>query len=318
MYNTRKEWRIGGVIPLLLLMLLVAVSSGATQMTSQNYQILSSTVNSGGGRGSSANYGVQNSTGQPTPTGISQSASYGCFGGFQSTTMEEYVLPPVVQAQRGDVNGDGDIDILDVLAVCNHILGIAHLTGDALERADCNGDGGIDILDVIGIVNVILGIGECVPGAYKTEVTPEALEFLKALEPRFPAEEFARIMALVKEVQIPTEYSLSQNYPNPFNPITTIRYSLPGGEWRTENGERTTLLSVSLKIYNILGQEVKALVDEVKEAGYYTVTWDGRDRFGNEVVSGIYFYQLSVDCPKESGFFRTGQWSKTKRMVMLK
>ena len=75
MADKRKMWRYGGVIPLLLLMLLMVVSTVSAQIASENYQILSSTVNSGGGKGNSANYGVQNSTGQATPTGISQSPS---------------------------------------------------------------------------------------------------------------------------------------------------------------------------------------------------------------------------------------------------
>jgi hypothetical protein len=59
------------------------------------------------------------------------------------------------------------------------------------------------------------------------------------------------------EINIPTEYSLSQNYPNPFNPSTTIQYSIPiAGH-------------VSLKIYDMIGREVKILVDEYKKAGVY-------------------------------------------------
>ncbi|UCE18504.1 MAG: dockerin type I repeat-containing protein [Gemmatimonadota bacterium] len=65
--------------------------------------------------------------------------------------------------ERGDVNGDGGVDVLDVLATVNHILGIQALEGDALWLANCNGDADIDVLDVLGIVNVILGVGTCAP-----------------------------------------------------------------------------------------------------------------------------------------------------------
>ncbi|UCE19187.1 MAG: hypothetical protein JSV84_02245, partial [Gemmatimonadota bacterium] len=85
------------------------------------------------------------------------------------------------EGTRGDANGDGGTDVLDVLAVVNHILGITPLTGDAECRGDCNGDGGIDVLDALGIVNVILGTGSCAPGACKAELTPEAMEVLKSL-----------------------------------------------------------------------------------------------------------------------------------------
>jgi hypothetical protein len=67
------------------------------------------------------------------------------------------------EGRRGDANEDGSINILDVLAVINHILGIQELQGDALTAADCNGDSQINILDALGVVNVILGIGECEP-----------------------------------------------------------------------------------------------------------------------------------------------------------
>lgn len=208
----------------------------------------------------------------------------------------------------GDVNGDGQINVLDVLAVINHILGIQPLSGDALLRADCNGDGDINVLDALGIVNVILGITPaCLGGGDQPEVTPEAMKFLKGLKPYFPAEDFAKFMALMKEVQVPTEYSLAQNYPNPFNPNTTIHYSLPGVERRAESGGRLMPVHTTLKIYNILGQEVRTLVDEAKEAGYYTVTWDGKDAYGNNVASGVYFYRLTA-----------GNFTATRRMVLMK
>ncbi|UCE17311.1 MAG: PKD domain-containing protein [Gemmatimonadota bacterium] len=66
-------------------------------------------------------------------------------------------------AIRGDVNSDGDVDLLDIITTANHILGIVTLEGDALWAADCNGDGDIDLLDLIRIANVILGLGSCAP-----------------------------------------------------------------------------------------------------------------------------------------------------------
>ena len=65
--------------------------------------------------------------------------------------------------QRGDVTNDGSINVLDVLAALNHILGIILLDEDAQWRADCSGDGEINVLDALGIANVILGLGECAP-----------------------------------------------------------------------------------------------------------------------------------------------------------
>jgi formylglycine-generating enzyme required for sulfatase activity len=80
----------------------------------------------------------------------------------------------------------------------------------------------------------------------------------------------------------PSSYSLDQNYPNPFNPTTTIRYSIP----RTSR--------VTLIVYNLLGQEVKALINETQTPGNKWITWDGRDNHGEMVNSGIYFYGLKI------------------------
>ena len=65
------------------------------------------------------------------------------------------------QVVGGDVNGDGGVNVLDVLAVINHILSLQILEGEALGRADFNRDGTINVLDALGIVNIILGIGRC-------------------------------------------------------------------------------------------------------------------------------------------------------------
>lgn len=90
------------------------------------------------------------------------------------------------------------------------------------------------------------------------------------------------------------EFILHQNSPNPFTHTTKIQYSIPL--------ER----SVSLKIYNIKGELVTELVDEHKDKGTYEVAWDGRDRNGNKVVSGVYFYQ-----------FLSGDTKVIKRMILL-
>ena len=88
--------------------------------------------------------------------------------------------------------------------------------------------------------------------------------------------EFSKVIEI--DVYAPLGYELSQNYPNPFNPATTIRYSLP------ETGR------VKLAIYNVLGQEVKTLVNEIKEAGVHTINFNASD-----LNSGIYFYKLKAD-----------------------
>lgn len=97
------------------------------------------------------------------------------------------------------------------------------------------------------------------------------------------------------EELLPTAFSLSQNYPNPFNPETVIRYSLPED------------CNVELIIYNILGQQVKVLVDTYQNAGYKAVHWNGRDDGGNEIASGLYFYKI-----------KTPKYSESKKMILLR
>ncbi|MFN0158466.1 MAG: FlgD immunoglobulin-like domain containing protein [Bacteroidota bacterium] len=100
---------------------------------------------------------------------------------------------------------------------------------------------------------------------------------------------------------IPDAYELAQNYPNPFNPTTNIQYALPRAA------------EVTLKIFNVLGQEVATLVDAVQEAGRFEATWNGRTSNGLTVSSGVYFYQLTV---KGSGTTET--FSSMKKMVLMK
>jgi len=105
----------------------------------------------------------------------------------------------------------------------------------------------------------------------------------------------------VDQTQLPKEFGLRQNYPNPFNPATVIEYALPRAS------------EVKIKIYNILGQKVRDLVDEFQEPGYKMIHWDGTDDSGKEVSSGIYFYRIVA---------RTNQGSedfvKCKKMTLLK
>ena len=94
---------------------------------------------------------------------------------------------------------------------------------------------------------------------------------------------------------LPESFSLDQNYPNPFNPNTTIRYQLPRRS------------QVSLIIYNLLGQEIRKLVNSELTAGEYRVEWDGTDDGGRAVSTGIYFYRLEV-----------GSVAQTRKMLLVK
>ena len=99
---------------------------------------------------------------------------------------------------------------------------------------------------------------------------------------------------------IPLTFSLSQNYPNPFNPITTIRFTIPQLETRHT-------LSLQLKVYNILGNEIATLVDEEKSPGEYSVKFNVETLHATSLPNGIYFYTLSI-----------GEKILTKKMLLLK
>ena len=108
------------------------------------------------------------------------------------------------------------------------------------------------------------------------------------------------------------EFSLSQNYPNPFNPTTNLEFTCPPARQgispaSLQGGE---LGFVSLKVYDVLGNEVKTLVNENKPAGSYEVEFDG-----SNLPSGIYFYRLVVS---SSNSLSTEGFSDTKRMILVK
>ncbi len=90
--------------------------------------------------------------------------------------------------------------------------------------------------------------------------------------------------------EVPKKFSISQNYPNPFNPVTTIQFRVP------------SLKFVKIVVYDILGREVKVLVNEIKSAGKHSVTFDA-----SSLSSGVYFYKMTA-----------GEFTNVKRMVLVK
>jgi hypothetical protein len=100
---------------------------------------------------------------------------------------------------------------------------------------------------------------------------------------------------------IPSRFELLQNYPNPFNPTTTISFALPTSSY------------VRITICNIIGQEVAALVEGVREAGFYTQQWNGRTRYGEHVATGVYFCRIEAK-PVDRGT----PFTSMKKMLLLK
>jgi hypothetical protein len=97
------------------------------------------------------------------------------------------------------------------------------------------------------------------------------------------------------DVDLPGEINLAQNYPNPFNAETRISFDLPNSS------------DISLDVYDVLGRRIRTLTSGKREAGHYSITWNGKDDSGNNVTSGMYFYRL-----------RTAESDLTGKMVLLK
>ena len=102
-------------------------------------------------------------------------------------------------------------------------------------------------------------------------------------------------VSLADVTVMPEKFTIHQNYPNPFNPVTTLRYDLP------ENG------NVNITIYDMLGRQVKTLINQNQDAGYRSVVWNATNNYGEPVSAGIYLYQIQA-----------GEYMQTKKMVLLK
>jgi hypothetical protein len=147
----------------------------------------------------------------------------------------------------------------------------------------------------IWLVDEALGTVRNLQEEHKYSIAGRGIEYPKRLKlvvgkHDFVQEKFGDIQA------VPETYELHQNFPNPFNPATTIRYGLPQAE------------RVTLKIYNLLGEEVALIMnDEPQAAGYHVAIWDGRNKFGEVVGSGVYMYR-----------FRAGSFTSIKKMALVK
>lgn len=129
-----------------------------------------------------------------------------------------------------------------------------------------------------------------VNGSWRLNITDQAAGDSGFLKAWCIQVSYRVLLGGIQTWEIPNYYSLSQNYPNPFNPVTTIKYGIP------KSG------NVTLKIYDLLGREVRTLVNEKKDPGVYSVEFDGTN-----LASGIYLYKI------ESGSF-----SAVKKLMLVK
>jgi|GEM_PF-572296 len=119
-----------------------------------------------------------------------------------------------------------------------------------------------------------------------------------AIDDRGNTSEFSQPLAtdvIEEEVSLPDKYHLSQNHPNPFNPVTTIHYEIPEA------------VHVTIKIMNILGEEIVVLVNKNVQPGSHSISWNGTDRRYNPVAGGLYFCKMSA-----------GSFTSVKKLILLK
>ena len=211
-------------------------------------------------------------------------------------------IPPEPQEETvGDINRDGVVDILDLTIVSTRF-------GERGENsADLNGDGLVDIVDLV-LVAAAFDEEAAAPSLY-----PQALELFTAADVRqwlnqaqglhLTDPTFQRGIRFLEQlltVLAPKETTLLPNYPNPFNPETWIPYRLAEDAF------------VTLTIYDNSGRIVRTLDVGHRVAAFYesrakAIHWDGRNEFGEQVASGVYFYHLSA-----------GDFSATRKMLILK
>lgn len=117
----------------------------------------------------------------------------------------------------------------------------------------------------------------------------------ESLDPPRPSSQPGTAVTETRNAALPQAFSLAQNYPNPFNSSTSIHFSLP------QAGE------VDLAIHNSAGQRVAVLVQGMREAGTYSLTWDGRDDTGRVLASGVYLCRP-----------RAGEQEDRRKMLVLR
>ena len=106
---------------------------------------------------------------------------------------------------------------------------------------------------------------------------------------------FNAVMAVAETGNVPAVYSIHQNYPNPFNPMTTINYELPRKGF------------VNIRVYDLMGRNIRSLLNMVQDAGYRSVQWNATNDLGQPVTAGMYIYTIQA-----------GDFRQTKKMLLLK
>jgi len=214
-------------------------------------------------------------------------------------SVNDIVTVPIFVEQRNDVHA-ASLELSYDPSILN-LLGIEPGASKSLMAENSQETGKIK-LAMINADGIVGSSGTMVKLKFKLEKVLESgialsIESVKLFDAQAKAIQVQIVTGEVVEIALPQSYNLFQNYPNPFNPETVIRFQLPQES------------QVELSIYNISGQLLRTLVNTQMPAGDWTKTWDGKDEFGNEVPSGVYFYRLRVN---------NNEWISTKKMILMR
>ena len=218
---------------------------------------------------------------------------------------------PAPVTRKEDVNGDGVVDVQDLVNVAQEY----GKTGT--NTADVNGDEVVDVDDFILVAAAVDTAAAAAPAAraqVHSHFTAAQLQgwLTEARASRNTSHTYQKGIAVLEQLLAlvaPEETALLANYPNPFNPETWIPYQL------------SKSADVSLTIYDIQGRVVRALDLGHQRAGMYQIRsraayWDGRNAVGEPVASGVYFYTLSTESTRDS--VTAGDFSATRKMLIRK
>ena len=240
----------------------------------------------------------------PGTWGLAEMTVFDKAGNALRTDFTEIVRFEVNDAPiyaESDVNQDGTVNIQDLVMVANAIGHPGAVDGKL--NADINADGVVDILDLVQVANDI-GEGSAAAPAIHCPTAEQIQNWLtqvRQVDNGSPAFRRAiRVLETFLRAVLPETTVLLPNYPNPFNPETWIPYQLANAS------------DVQITIYDTKGAIVRTLGLGHQSAGYYTnrnraAYWDGRNGLGENVASGVYFYQLQTD-----------EISPIRKMVILK
>ena len=248
-----------------------------------------------------------------TDTGLIEGTLYYYAVSAVDNSGNESELSNIVQPKKScDFNGDGSNNIADVISLL-----IFQRSNPGDLGGDFNGDGSANIADAIAML-LAMRDGTCPDASVFLSSAVENMQLQVSRLENLSQSDIEYIEEMMVQMKLneeqedafrialygraektphPKVISLSQNSPNPFNPFTTINYTI----------HEISSVHVTLKIYDLRGNLLRTLVSAIKDAGSYSVFWDGKDDSGRQVSSGVFLYRI-----------QSGNFVHTRKMVLLK